>query len=137
MTIEEIFSKEKAEEVIAELKSRRHAPQPDTASAKKALDPDLHDVNNPILRPDKRVRVDSDNEANSAQKVIDVGGEESRNYRTEKVARIRLAIQKLIVKRAVAFLFGNPVAYNVSPESEKQEAVRSLQKPLTKNLRDF
>ena len=123
MTIEEIFSKEKTEEVIAELKSRRHAPQPDTASAKKALDPELHDINNPILRADKRVRVDNDNNANSAQKVIDIGSEESSNYRTEKVARIKLAIQKLIIKRAVAFLFGNPVVYNVSPDGEKQETI--------------
>ena len=123
MTIEEIFSKDKPDEVIAELKARRHAPQPDTASAKKALEQSLHNINDRILRPDKRVKVDNDNEANSAQKVIEVGGKETKNYKIEKVARISLAIQKLIVKRAVAFLFGNPVAYNVSPEGNNQEAI--------------
>ena len=123
MTIKEIFSKDKPDEVIAELKARRHAPQPDTASAKKALDQSLHNINDRILRPDKRVRVDNDNDANFAQKVIEVGGEETKNYKFEKVARISLAIQKLIIKRAVAFLFGNPVAYNVSPEGSNQEAI--------------
>jgi hypothetical protein len=123
MTIKEIFSKETDREVIAELKSRRHIPQPDVASAKKAIDPKLHGINDRILRPDKRVRVDGDSEADSAQKVIDVGGQDSANYKTEKVARISLALQKLIIKRAVAFLFGNPVAYNVSPDGEKQEMI--------------
>ena len=122
MTIEEIFSKETAGEQIAELKSRRYMPHPDTASAKKAIDPKQHNINNVILRPDKRVRVDNDNDAHSAQKVIDTGVE-SANYKTEKVARISLALQKLIIKRAVAFLFGNPVAYNASPEGKNQEMI--------------
>jgi SPP1 family phage portal protein len=124
MKIEEIFNEEKtAGEVIAELKSRRYIPNPDAETAKKALDPNKHNINNPLLRPDKRVKVDADNDANSAQKVIEVGGEESTNYRIEKVARIKLALQKLIIKRAVAFLFGNPVAYNANPKGANQEMV--------------
>lgn len=131
MTVEEIFSKETSGDVIQELKSCRYIPQPDTESAKKALDPELHKINDSILRPDKRVKIDADNEANSAQKVIEVGGEESTNYRTEKVARIRLAIQKLIIKRAVAFLFGNPVAYNSNPKNASQELIaKALQRIL-------
>jgi SPP1 family phage portal protein len=122
MTIEEIFSKQTSNEVITELKSRRYIPQPDVETAKKALDPNLHDVNDRILRPDKRVRIDNDNDANSAQKVIDTGGESS-NYKIEKVARIKLAIQKLIIKRAVSFCFGNPVAYNATPENDNQQLV--------------
>ncbi len=131
MTVEEIFSKETSGDVIQELKSCRYIPQPDTESAKKALDPELHKINDSILRPDKRVKIDADNEANSAQKVIEVGGEESTNYRIEKVARIRLAIQKLIIKRAVAFLFGNPVAYNSNPKNASQELIaKALQRIL-------
>lgn len=122
MTIEQIFNLATSGEVIAELKTRRYTPTPDVASAKKALDPDSHDVNDPILRPDKRVKVDADNEADSAQKVIEVGGE-ATNYKTEKVARIRLALQKLIIKRAVAFLFGNPPSYNSNPQGANQEAI--------------
>lgn len=123
MTIEEIFSKASSNDVISELKSRRYIPQPDVESAKKALDPELHRVNDQLLRPDKRVKVDADNDANSAQKVIEVGGEESTNYRIEKVARIKLALQKLIVKRAVAFLFGNSVSYNADPKGKNQELI--------------
>lgn len=122
MTIEEIFKKATSNDVISELKSRRYIPQPDVESANKALNPKLHDINDRIIRPDKRVKVDADNDANSAQKVIDTGGE-STNFRTEKVARIALAIQKLIIKRAVSFCFGNPVAYNASPENTNQELI--------------
>jgi len=122
MTIEEIFKKETSNDVISELKSRRYIQQPNVESANKALDPKLHDINNRIIRPDKRVKVDADNDANSAQKVIDTGGE-STNFRIEKVARIALAIQKLIIKRAVSFCFGNPVAYNSSPENTNQELI--------------
>lgn len=122
MTIEEIFKQATSNDVISELKSRRYIPQPDVESANNALDPKLHKINDPILRPDKRVKVDSDNEAESAQKVIDTGGE-STNYRIEKVARIKLALQKLIIKRAVSFCFGNQVNYNASPENANQELI--------------
>lgn len=130
MTIEEIFKQEASNDVISELKSRRYIPQPDVESANKALNPKLHDINDRILRPDKRVKVDADNDANSAQKVIDTGGE-STNFRIEEVARIALAIQKLIIKRAVSFCFGNPVAYNSNPENANQElVVKSLKRIL-------
>ncbi|MBR6685487.1 MAG: phage portal protein [Alphaproteobacteria bacterium] len=124
MTIEEIFSKATANDVISELKSRRFIPQPDTEQAEKALNPKLHDINNPILRPDKRVKVDADNDADSAQKVITTDGE-AVNFKTEKVARVALAIQNLIINRAVSFCFGNPPAYNATPVTDKEKMVVS------------
>ncbi len=122
MTIEEIFSKATANDMISELKSCRFIPQPDVESAKKALNPKLHDVNDPILRPDKRVKVDADNDADSAQKVITTDGE-AVNFRTEKVARVSLAIQKLIIKRAVSFCFGNAPEYSASPSNDNETAI--------------
>lgn len=122
MTIEEIFKKATANDVISELKSCRYIPQPDVDDAKKALNPKLHDVNDPILRPDKRVKVDADNEADSAQKVITTDGE-AINFRTEKVARVAIALQKLIIKRAVSFCFGNPPKYNATPQNDNEQAV--------------
>ena len=122
MTIEEIFSKATANDVISELKSCRFIPQPDVESAKKALNPKLHDVNDPILRPDKRVKVDADNDADSAQKVITTDGE-AVNFRTEKVARVSLAIQKLIIKRAVSFCFGNAPEYSATPSNDNEIAI--------------
>ena len=114
MKIEEIaarknISMENAGDVVEEMKGCRYIPQPDIEHAVKALDPKLHDINNPILRPDKKVKIDVDDEDNgeSAQKVIEVDGE-TTNTRTEKVARNAVALQKLIIKRAVSFCFGNP-----------------------------
>ena len=122
MTIEEIFKKATANDVISELKSSRFIPQPDVEEAKKALNPKLHDVNDPIKRPDKRVKVDADNDADSAQKVITTDGE-AVNFKTEKVARVAIALQKLIIKRAVSFCFGNPPKYNATPQNDNEQAV--------------
>ena len=66
MTIQEIFQLATANDVISELKSCRFIPQPDVESANKALDPKLHDIMSPIMRPDKRVQVSADDEADSA-----------------------------------------------------------------------
>lgn len=132
MSIEKILKGDKPNETIAKLKSKRYTEQPDIASAKKALDIKEHDINSPIIRKDKRVVVDKEEDSESAQKVIDTGGE-SGNFRTEKVARIGLAIQKLIIKRIVAFLFGNPVEYN---SSERNENEKTISKALKRILYD-
>lgn len=130
MTIEEIFKLATSNDVIAELKSRRFVPQPDTATAKQELDIKLHGVNDRIRRPDKKVNVDADNNGESAQKVIEANGE-TTNTKTEPVARVSLALQKLIINRAVSFLFGNPVAYNSTPETDKERMVaRALERVL-------
>ena len=108
---------------ITDLKNHRYIPQPDVEAAKKALNPELHDIMNPILRPDKHIKIDAaDNGGDSAQKVIDTNGE-AVTTKTEKVARIAVALQKLIIKRAVSFLFGNPPKYNDSPNNDKEIAV--------------
>ena len=122
MPIDEIFKKATANDVISELKSCRFIPQPDVESAEKALNPKLHDINDPVIRKDKRVKIDADDEAESAQKIITVDGE-SINYRTEKVARIALAIQRLIINRAVSFCFGNPINYNATPSNDNEAAI--------------
>lgn len=125
MTIEEILKlarENKCNTVIPELKSHRYIPQPDTEAANKTLNSKLHDINDPILRPDKRVKVTDDEQGESAQKVIDINGE-STNLRTVKVARVALALQKLIISRAVSFCFGNAPEYNSTPENEKQAMI--------------
>ena len=122
MPIDEIFKKATANDVISELKSCRFIPQPDVERAEKALNPKLHDINDPIIRKDKRVKIDADDEAESAQKIITVDGERT-NYRTEKVARIALAIQRLIINRAVSFCFGNPINYNATPTNDNEALI--------------
>lgn len=131
MPLEELFKNASANDIIAELKSKRITAQPDIQQAKKALDPKLHDINNPIIRPDKRVKID--NEGDDADKVISTG-EDGGSYRIEKVARIAIALQKLIIGRAAAFCFGNPVAYNATPETDGERIVlKALERILNDN----
>lgn len=126
--LDQIIKSQSAGEVIAELK-KRPTEQPNLQRAEKALNPKLHDINDPTIRPDKRVKVDTDN---GGEKVIDTGAD-GTTYRIEKVARIAVALQKLIINRAVSFCFGNPPAYNATPENEKQEIVM---KALNRALHD-
>lgn len=123
MSLEEIFQQSTSNDVISELKSHRYIAQPDVQRARKALDPKLHDINDELKRKDKRVVVDNEQQdSDSAKTVITTNGE-SRNFRIEKVARISLALQKLIIKRAVSFCFGNPVAYNSTPTNANEETI--------------
>src|SRR5574344_1059348 len=111
---------------ISELKNGRNSTEPTAEEYLKDLDPKGHEVNDPIKRRDKKVKVDVEDfdidaeEANVKQ--ITNGEGEKESYRLEPVARIALAIQKLIVKRAVAFTFGNPVTLNAEPEKDNKES---------------
>ena len=134
MTIEEIFKQATANDVISELKSCRFIPQPDVESAEKALNPVNHDINNVILRPDKRVQVNDDNNADSAQKVITTDGE-STNYKTVKVARVALALQRLIIKRAVSFCFGNEPLYNATPMNDNETMIADALKRILHDVK--
>lgn len=131
MKIEELLNQKNGEaevnynDIITELQSKRNSEQPDCEKARKQLDPLEHDVCDPVKRPDKSVKVDPDDkEQENVTTIISTdGGEPKPGYRKEPVARIALAIQKLIVKRAVAFLFGNPVELNATPETDAQKLV--------------
>ena len=107
MKLKDIIQSENPTDQISALQSGRNHPIPDAEQAKKALDPKLHDINDPIKRKDKQVRVDVDAESDSAKKVITADGEAVAT-RTETVARIAVAIQKLIIKRAGPLCLGNP-----------------------------
>lgn len=112
MTIEEILALESADAIVAELRNGRNTAAPDVDKAEKALDQRKHDVNDTYKRPDKVVKVDE--------------GTDREAVRIVKVARIAVAIQKLIINRAVSFCFGNPVAYNATPDGEEQEQALKL-----------
>lgn len=124
MKIEDIFKLDTSNKVIQELKSRRFIEQPNVESAQKALNPKLHDINSHKSRPDKKVKIDVENVNQNHQTLPEeyTDGEKD-GYKFEKVARIKLALQKLIIKRAVSFCFGNPVAYNATPENDNQQLV--------------
>ena len=94
--------------VISILKDGRlgSQPQPATANSEEEIDPSKHKINQLWYRPDKQVTKDIPD------------GDKTKTITTyEKVARISLSIQKLIVKRAVAFLFGNQPILNADDKS--------------------
>lgn len=120
--------------IIDDLKNHRGSEAPEIDSFKNQLDPLKHDVFDPIKRPDKWVKVDPDdpnaNGENSIHQDAETGminvtssTSSGETMRREKVARVAIAIQKLIVKRAVSFLFGNPVELDAKVENDIQKAI--------------
>lgn len=124
-SIEELIASGQYSAAITELMSGRLTPLPHTADNASQYDPKLHDINDPQKRPDKLVVIDKDSDEYGEVKNINVNVEMTteQGFRIEKVARIALAIQKLIVKRAVAFTFGHPVNYNANPQNEDEKAL--------------
>jgi hypothetical protein len=111
--------------VVEKLKKGRIYGAPDSAKTTKQLDPLQHDVFDKIKRPDKKVKIDPDDpDFQPSENTVSVmDGTEATGYRMQAVERVALALQKLIVKRAVAFTFGNPVELNADAEGELQKAV--------------
>lgn len=109
MTLGEILSLGDPQQAITELKRKRETLLPPFEINERAVNPALHPINNKDERPDKTVVVDAPD-----------GGEQVRK---EKVARIAIALQRLIVDRAVAFTFGLPVRYEAAAQDESQSAV--------------
>lgn len=121
MELEELFQQTDHGAIITELKSKRLKKDPPAKTAASQLDPSKHEIFNKISRPDKKVKVDPDEVASG--NVVVTSSDTNSGYRTEAVARIALAIQKLIVKRAVSFIFGNPVNLSATPENDNQKIV--------------
>ncbi len=121
---------------VAELKKGRTSAEPEIETYLSQLDPTKHDVCDPLKRKNKRVKVDpADPEAitdeEGVKQVTTTTDETGGKFRTEQVARIALALQKLIVKRAVAFTFGNPVQHNAEPEEGSEtDVLKAIKKVL-------
>lgn len=105
----------KIREGITELQ-KRITEAPDVDSYTEQWDPESHDVMNASLRPNKSVKYFND-EGVEVTKI-------------EAVARIAIAMQKIIVNRAVAFLFGNPV--KITCQDENDESFDLVKKVLKK-----
>ena len=136
--------------IIEKLKKGKVIDDSAAEVAKKQLDPLTHDVFDRIKRPDRKVKIDPDDpDFQPTENTVNVmeGSVSPTGYRLEPVARVGIALQKLIVKRAVAFAFGNPVELNAEPEDKSQEDVlkalkrvlydvksKSLNRKLARNL---
>lgn len=117
--------------VVNELRNGRLEPSPATETNAAQYDPKLHDINDRVKRPDKMVVIDKDSEEYGEVKNVNPNVELTTDtgMRLEAVARIALAIQKLIVKSAVAFTFGNPVTYTSDAEdANEKEALNRLKR---------
>lgn len=104
MKIEDITQSTSAVDMVEALK-KRATPQPEIGQLKKQYFPQGHRIFDTSERPDKIVR-----------------GADGEMERFEKVARIALPLQRVIVERAVAFLFGHPVKVSCAAESDRQAA---------------
>lgn len=121
--INEILAEQNIDVLISKLKNGRKVTIDfnNIETYRNEINPAEHKINKQSYRPDKRVRI-----------VKDDGSEA---WRTEKVARIPLALQKLIVNRAVAFCFGNPETINCEPQDEAEEKVLTAVKKVLQNAK--
>lgn len=124
MVIDEIFSKESGKDIVDALKKGRLHEIPRVEEAEKLLNPLKHDVHDKTKRPDKTIKVGSDDRVEGEPEV-----------RVEKVARVALALQKLIIKRAASFLFGNDVKYTPDDTGEQVDAVMRAFNKILRNAK--
>ena len=114
----------KLQAVVAELRNGRIIDQPKTGEYAAQIEPKSHDVMDVQKRPNKLVVVDKNADDYGEVKNVNPNVELQREgTRLEPVARIALAIQRLIRDRAVSFTFGNPVTLNCTTEDATELAV--------------
>ncbi len=106
-------------DTVNKIKKTRSTSQPDFSTIKNQLEPDKHDIFDESIRPNKKVKIDSTSGTETATYSQDTDTAEI-GTRIEKVARIALALQRLIVKRAVSFSFGNPVNLVYETQADKE-----------------
>ena len=127
MEFEKIIEGKTPAQQVSALKIRRNCSSaPNVEELKNQYSPKGHKVNDRILRPDKAIK---------EEREIPIGmglpkKKEKVTVRYEEVNRIAIPLQKLIVERAVSFLFANPVNLKCktdnSDEKKVLEAVKTI-----------
>lgn len=103
MKIQELLPKgESTIQALVDRLKKRSTPAPDIETIKAMIDPSKHKVMDLLERPDKPIKKETKVKSPTTKALETVETET-----TEPVNRIALALQNLIVGRAVAFLFGN------------------------------
>lgn len=100
------------------LKSNRNTPLPNVNDALKSINPNKHEVMDENIRPKKLVKTEKET------KYVDV-------------ARIAFGLQKLIIKRAVAFCFGNNVEISSNAKSDISIKAFNLYKTTMDNAKSY
>lgn len=119
MKFEKIIEGKTLAQQVSALKIRRNcAPAPIVDDIKRQFNPSGHKVNDKNIRRDKEIKEER-------QVPIGMGKvrKEKITVRFEEVNRIALPMQRLIVKRAVSFLFANPVKLRVKSTDQNELAV--------------
>ena len=113
----------KMRKVMTELMNGRLRPLPPISDYKKALDPTLHDVMDQQKRPNKMINIDPDSPDYGNTRSVNINNQDGipEKHRIEEVARIAIALQKLIVKRSVGITFGNRVKYPSVRETDQEK----------------
>src|SRR5690606_18388864 len=125
MRVEQLISDYLGEEisssadVVNALRFRGH-PLPNIREIESQWDPRKHEIFNTANRPDKLIKKDINGETITV---------------VEPVARIALALQKLIVRRAASFLFGNDVVIH-SGKVKLSEQERTVLGAIKRILKD-
>lgn len=127
MTIKDVFAESDLAKRIANLKKQKPTINATQADVEKAIDVKKHEIiTDTAKRPDKTVTYDTGREK--------ANGDPETSIKIVLVNRISLALQKLIVNRAVSFLFGNPV--KTDTDEDKNEKIRPIAKALLAILKD-
>lgn len=98
--------------LIEQIRLQKNAPNSDFKTSEYHLDEfniEGHDVLNKTLRPDKMIRTPTGR--------TNTDGSEELIPSLQAVSRIPVALQKLIVSRAAAFLVGSPVQRSAAPKT--------------------
>jgi SPP1 family phage portal protein len=121
MDIKELFEGKTPAQQVSALKIRRNcSPAPVVDELKSQYNPIGHRINDRAYRPDKPIK---------EEREIPLGmGLQKRKekviVRFEEVNRIALPLQRLIVDRAVSFLFANPV--KITTKTTKPDELQIL-----------
>lgn len=123
-----------ATDAIAMLKNGRLYALPGLTTIKNQYNPAMHDVADQAKRPDKRVVVDY---------VDEITGEvdpTKSQVKYEKVNRVTTSMQKLIVNRAVSFMFGNDTVLTADLDTDteneaEQEAIAKQRNAVLKAVK--
>ena len=106
-TISQILAESDPQKIHTLLTARKKPFETSFENVERQYDPKKHKVFDTQYRKKKRINVPTENRDPITGKVI---------YKTKLVERVRIAIpaQKVIVERAVGFLFGNVVEYKIT-----------------------
>lgn len=133
MKIEDVIKEQDNDKRIKMLTMARGSALPDTAKNKREWDVEQHDVmiDAPDKRPNKKIKVKRTNAKGEQVK----GGDAVEG--SQPVVRIGIAMQQLIVKRAVAFAVGNPIQItsNKSVESKVDDETIKKDTPLLTSIK--